>query len=152
MVPSNIVTACCPQLTSTYDKQALFRSPAHARVIQSRAPRTPCPPELPYSAHRKARGKASNRVMDPVVSSTSTAFCPGVMLFATVARAKMSLRHMLYRCRSRTCPRVLSRRCQSNSRPSSRRGGVYADLGRVPDGCWWSCQNLTHTSPGEKVE
>jgi hypothetical protein len=40
----------------------------------------------------------------------------------------MSLRHMLYRCPARTCPRVLSRRCQSNSRPSSRRG-MYADLG-----------------------
>jgi hypothetical protein len=37
----------------------------------------------------------------------------------------MSLRHMLYRCPARTCPRVLSRRCQSNSRPSSRRG-MYA--------------------------
>jgi hypothetical protein len=53
---------------------------------------------------------------------------------ATVARAKMSLRHMLYRCFARTCPRVLSRRCQSNS-PSSRRGGAgVCRSRRVPDG------------------
>jgi hypothetical protein len=82
-------------------------------------------------------------VPDGSVSSTSTAFCPGVMLFATVARAKMSLRHMLYRCPfARTCPRVLSRGRQSNSRPSSRRGGAGVQISACSR---WCCGDRART-------
>jgi hypothetical protein len=58
------------------------------------------------------------------------------------ARAKMSLRHMLYRCLRPNLSKSPLTSCQSNSRPSSRRGGRCMQISACSR---WCCGDRART-------